>query len=444
MTASLTDTRSADCYRRALELIPGGVNSPVRAMHAIGREPIFIARGAGAELLDVDGNRFIDYVCSWGPLIHGHAHPHVLAAVTDAAARGTSFGAPTAAEAELACEVSKRMDGVEMLRMTSSGTEAAMTAVRLARAATGRETILKFAGAYHGHSDGLLAQAGSGLATQGLPASPGVPASTAASTVVVPWNDPDALIAASERHQLAAIIAEPLPANMGLVPADDGFLALLRQRADTSGALLILDEVISGFRVASGGAQELLGVSGDLIVLGKIIGGGLPAAGLAGRAELLRMLAPAGPVYHAGTLSGNPLAVAAGLATLELLDEAAYERLASITQRLADGLREAARASAEAGERGAGGYPIQIHSAPGLLTVFFSERPVRSFADAQACDLDAYAAWCRELLARGVYPPPSQFEAWFPSLAHTDGQLERTVEAAAAAFAALGPREARA
>jgi glutamate-1-semialdehyde 2,1-aminomutase len=444
VTASLTDTRSAELYRRALELIPGGVNSPVRALHAIGREPIFIARGAGAELFDVDGNRFIDYVCSWGPLIHGHAHPHVLAAIADAAARGTSFGAPTAAETELACEVTRRMDGVEMLRMASSGTEAAMTAVRLARAATGRETILKFAGAYHGHSDGLLAQAGSGLATQGLPASPGVPASAAATTVVVPWNDPDALIAASQRHQLAAIIAEPLPANMGLVPAADGFLALARERADATGALLILDEVISGFRVARGGAQELLGISGDLVVLGKIIGGGLPAAALGGRAELMRMLAPAGPVYHAGTLSGNPLAVAAGLATLELLDEPAYERLASITQRLADGLRQAAWASAEDRDGGrAGGYPIQIHSMPGLLTVFFSERPVRSFADAQACDLDAHAAWCRELLARGVYPPASQFEAWFPSLAHTDEQLERTVEAAAAAFAALGPAEAR-
>jgi glutamate-1-semialdehyde 2,1-aminomutase len=437
LTASLTDTRSAECYRRALELIPGGVNSPVRAMNAIGREPIFIARGAGAELFDVDGNRFIDYVCSWGPLIHGHAHPHVLAAVTDAAARGTSFGAPTAAEAELACEVARRMDGVEMLRMTSSGTEAAMTAVRLARAATGRETILKFAGAYHGHADSLLAQAGSGLATQGLPASPGVPASAAAATVVVPWNDPDALLAASERHELAAIIAEPLPANMGLVPADEGFLALLRQRADATGALLILDEVISGFRVARGGAQELLGVSGDLVVLGKIIGGGLPAAALAGRGELMRMLAPAGPVYQAGTLSGNPLAVAAGLATLELLDEAAYERLASLTQRLADGLRDAAaRAGAE---RDDGGHAVHVQSLPGLLTVFFSERPVRSFADAQACDLGTHAAWCRELLARGVYPPPSQFEAWFPSLAHTDEQLERTVEAAAAAFAALPP-----
>jgi glutamate-1-semialdehyde 2,1-aminomutase len=426
LTASLTDTRSAELYRRALELIPGGVNSPVRAMHAIGREPLFIARGEGAELTDVDGNRFVDYVCSWGPLIHGHAHPHVLAAIAAAAAGGTSFGAPTTGEVELAGEVARRMEGMEMLRMTSSGTEAAMTAVRIARAATGREHVLKFAGAYHGHSDGLLAQAGSGLATQGLPASPGVPASAAAGTIVTPWNDLDALLAATERHELAAILAEPLPANMGLVPPADGFLAFLRERADANGALLVLDEVISGFRVARGGAQELLGVQGDLVIMGKVIGGGLPAAAVGGRAELMRMLAPAGEVYQAGTLSGNPLAVAAGLATLELLDEPAYLRLGVVTERLADGLRAAA-----------GSYPVQVVSMPGLVTVFFSERPVSCFADAQACDLDAHAAWCRELLARGVYPPPSQFETWFPSLAHTAEQIERTLEAAAAAFARL-------
>jgi len=426
VAASLTDTRSAELYRRALEVIPGGVNSPVRAMRAIGREPLFIARGEGAELIDVDSNRFIDYVCSWGPLIHGHAHPHVLAAIVEAAANGTSFGAPTAGEVDLAGEVTRRMDSVEMLRMTSSGTEAAMTAVRIARAATGRETILKFAGAYHGHSDGLLAQAGSGLATAGLPASPGVPASAAANTIVTPWNDLDALIAATERHELAAIIAEPLPANMGLIAPADGFLAALRERAEANGALLILDEVISGFRVARGGAEELLGIHGDLVVLGKIIGGGLPAAEVGGRSELMRMLAPSGEVYQAGTLSGNPLAVAAGLATLELLDEPAYLRLAGVTERLADGLRAAA-----------GSYPVQITSMPGLVSTFFSERPVSSFADAQACDVDAHAAWCRELLARGVYPPPSQFEAWFPSLAHTTEQIERTAEAAAAAFAGL-------
>ncbi len=434
MTASLKDTRSTELYRRALEVIPGAVNSPVRAMRSIGRDPIFIARGEGAELIDVDANRFVDYVCSWGPLIHGHAHPQIVAAIAEAAARGTSFGAPTPGEVELASEVARRIDSVELLRMTSSGTEAAMTAIRLARAATGREPILKFAGAYHGHADGLLAQAGSGLATQGLPASPGVPASAAAATIVVPWNDSDALVAATERHQLAAIIAEPLPANMGVVAPDIGFLALLRERADATGALLVLDEVISGFRVARGGAQELLGLNGDLVVLGKIIGGGLPAAAVGGRGELMRMLAPSGEVYQAGTLSGNPVAVAAGLATLELLDEPAYLRLAAITERLADGLREAAADRSP--------YPVQVATVPGLITVFFSEEPVASFADAQNCDLDAYAAWCRELLARGVYPPASQFEAWFPSLAHTQAQIERTVEAAAAAFACLAQQPA--
>jgi glutamate-1-semialdehyde 2,1-aminomutase len=432
VTASLTDTRSAYYYRRALELMPGGVNSPVRAMRAIGRDPLFITRGEGAELLDVDGNRYVDYVCSWGPLIHGHAHPRVLAAVAEAAARGTSFGAPTVAEVELAAELARRMEGVEMVRMTSSGTEAAMTAVRLARAASGRELVLKFAGAYHGHVDGLLADAGSGLATQGLPASPGVPASAAAGTVVVPWNDREALLAATERHELAAILAEPIPANMGLVPAQAGFLELLRERADANGALLVLDEVISGFRVARGGAQELLGVRADLTILGKVIGGGLPAAAVGGRAELMRALAPSGAVYQAGTLSGNPLACAAGLATLELLDDAAYVRLASITERLAAGLREAAA-----------GYPVQVVSAPGLVTVFFSERAVNDFEGARACDLEAYAAWCRELLSRGVYPPPSQFEAWFPSLAHSEENLQRTLEAAAAAFARVAGSGAR-
>ena len=424
--ASLTDTRSAEYYRRASKLLAGAVNSPVRAMRAIGRDPIFIERGAGADLFDVDGNRYVDYVCSWGPLIHGHAHPEVLAAIHAAAERGTSFGAPTVGEIELAEEVARRMPAVDMLRMTSSGTEATMTALRIARAATGRERIVKFAGAYHGHVDGLLAQAGSGLATQGIPASPGVSAAVAKDTVVVPWNDPEALVQAVRRQAPAAIIAEPLPANMGLVPPRPGFLELLREQADESGALLVLDEVISGFRVARGGAQELTGVHGDLVVIGKIIGGGLPAAAVGGRAELLELLAPAGEVYQAGTLSGNPLAVAAGLATLQLLDEAAYMRLAGITEQLARGLREAA------GERS-----VQVVSMPGLLTVFFGERPPQSLADVEACDLQAHAAWCRGLLSRGVYPPPSQFEAWFPSLAHTPEHIERTLAAAEAAFREL-------
>jgi glutamate-1-semialdehyde 2,1-aminomutase len=430
VTTSPASLRSAELYQRALRVLPGGVNSPVRAMRAIGRDPVFVARGAGAELFDVDGNRYIDYVCSWGPLIHGHAHPAVIAAVTAAAARGTSFGAPTPGEVELAEEVTRRMPAVDMLRMTSSGTEATMTAVRLARAATGRDRIVKFAGAYHGHVDGLLAQAGSGLATQGIPSSPGVPAGATGATVVVPWNDPQALVEAVARHEPAAILAEPIPANMGLVPAHDDFLTLLREQADASGALLVLDEVISGFRVARGGAQELIGVQGDLTIMGKVLGGGLPAAAVGGGTELMELLAPAGEVYQAGTLSGNPLAVAAGLATLALLDEQAYLRLAAITEQLAAGLREASNARPP-------GRSVQVASLPGLLTMFFSERPVSDLDGAQACDLEAHAAWCKGLLARGVYPPASQFEAWFPSLVHTPEHIERTVEAAAGAFKEL-------
>ena len=422
---SLRDTRSAELYRRATTYLPGGVNSPVRAMRAIGRDPIFVERADGAELHDVDGNRYVDWVCSWGPLIHGHAHPEVVAAVVAAAQRGTTFGAPTAGEVDLAEEVSRRVPGVEMLRMTSSGTEATMSAIRLARAVTGREKILKFAGAYHGHVDGLLAEAGSGLATQGIPASPGVPGAATRATVVVPFNDPDALVEATASHDFAAILAEPYPANMGLVAPADGYLQLLRDRASKTGALLVFDEVITGFRVARGGAQELTGVTPDLTIMGKVIGGGLPAAAFGGPRELMERIAPAGDVYQAGTLSGNPLAVAAGLATLALLDgERAYLRLAATTEALAAGLTEAA-----------GDRPIRIATAPGLLTVFFSAQPVRDYAGAQACDHDAYAAWCRALLARGVYAPPSQFEAWFPSLAHTPEHVARTVEAAAAAFA---------
>ena len=359
----------------------------------------------------------------------GHSHPLVVGAVAAAAAQGMTFGAPTPGEVELAADVAARMSAVEMLRMTSSGTEATMTALRLARAATGREKILKFAGAYHGHVDGLLAEAGSGLATQGVPASPGVPAAAAAATIIVPWNDPDAVRAAVAEHELAAIIAEPFPANMGLVPPEPGFLELLRELSRESGALLILDEVISGFRVAPGGAQELTGVSADLVLMGKVLGGGLPAGAVGGRRDLMERLAPAGDVYQAGTLSGNPLAVAAGRATLAELDDEAYIRLASITEQLADGLRDAGA-----------GHAIQVASAPGLLTVFFSDGPVRDYADARACDLEAYAAWCRGLLARGVYPPASQFEAWFPSLAHGPSHIELTLEAAAAAFADLPAR----
>ncbi len=426
MGVSLRDTRSEELYSRAVQYLPGGVNSPVRAMGSIGRDPIFIERGAGAEITDVDGNTYVDYVCSWGPLILGHANPAVVAAIDEVAADGTTFGAPTALEVDLAEEVSRRVPGIEMLRMTSSGTEAAMSAIRLARAATGRTTLLKFAGAYHGHLDGLLAQAGSGMATQSLPTSPGVPEAATAATVVVPWNDPDAVREAVAANELAAILVEPYPANMGLVPPREGFLELLRELADESGALLVFDEVISGFRVAPGGVQELAGVIPDLTVVGKILGGGLPAAAYGGSRELMELVAPAGDVYQAGTLSGNPLAVAAGLATLRQLDEAAYARLASTTETLADGLREAA-ASAD--------VPVEVVEVTGLVTVFFSDRPVTDYAGAQACDTERHGAWCRELLARGVYPPPSQFEAWFPSIVHDSGQLDLTIEAAGAAFA---------
>jgi glutamate-1-semialdehyde 2,1-aminomutase len=430
VTVSLRDARSAELYARAVTFLPGGVNSPVRAMGSIGRDPLFMRRGAGGEIFDVDENPYIDWVCSWGPLICGHAHPDIVAAVTDAAGNGTSFGAPTAGEVDLAEEVCRRVPGVEMLRMTSSGTEASMSAIRLARAATGRTKLLKFAGAYHGHVDGLLADAGSGLATQGIPASPGVPAEVAASTIVVPWNDPDALVAATQAHEFAALLAEPFPANMGLVPPAAGFLELLRERADETGALLIFDEVISGFRVSRGGVQELAGVIPDLTVMGKVIGGGLPAAAYGASRALMERIAPAGDVYQAGTLSGNPLAVAAGLATLALLDgESPYLELAATTRALADGLAEAARS--------AGYDDVQIVSTTGLLTLFFSAGPVTDYAGAQACDRDAYATWCRGLLARGVYAPASQFEAWFPSLAHTAEHIERTVAAAAAAFAEI-------
>ncbi len=425
----MNTTRSELLYQRALKRLPGGVNSPVRAMRSIGlAHPLFIASGNGSRIRDVDGNEYVDYVCSWGPLILGHAHPSVVEAITRAARDGTSFGAPTAGEVELAEQIADRFASIEMVRMTSSGTEATMSALRLARAVTGRSRVLKFAGAYHGHVDGLLAEAGSGLATQSIPASPGVPEVAAAQTVIAPFNDFARLWELIEDPDLAAIIAEPIPANMGLVPPADGFLELLREAADQNGALLIFDEVISGFRVARGGAQERYGVTPDLTVLGKIVGGGLPAAAYGGRAETMERIAPAGDVYQAGTLSGNPLAVAAGLATLAQLDEPAYERLGQTTELLATGLRAAAAAAA---------VDVQVQSLPGLMTVFFTGEAVHDFAGAQVCDTEAYGAWCRELLARGVYPPPSQFEAWFPSLAHSAGDIELTIESAAGAFQAL-------
>jgi glutamate-1-semialdehyde 2,1-aminomutase len=409
--------------------MPGGVNSPVRAMRSIGRDhPIYIERGEGFELIDADGHRYVDWVCSWGPLILGHAHPRVVAAVSDAAERGTSYGAPTEAEVELAAEVCARIPSVEMVRLVNSGTEATMSAVRLARAVTGRDKVVKFAGAYHGHVDGLLADAGSGLATQGIPASPGVTEAAAADTVVAPWNDAAAVDAALEGDDVAALLCEPVAANMGVVPPADGFLEHLRERTAATGTLLIFDEVITGFRVSRGGAQAAFDIDPDLTIMGKVLGGGLPLAAYGGRRELMERVAPAGDVYQAGTLSGNPLAVAAGLATLAELDREAYDRLRTLTTKLAAGLRDAA-----------GDRPVQIVSVPGLVTPFFSEEPVRDFAGASACDLDAYGTFCRAMLERGIYSPPSQFEGWFVSLAHDDAAVERTTGAAAEAFAeALG------
>jgi glutamate-1-semialdehyde 2,1-aminomutase len=392
-------------------------------MGSIGRDPLFIDRGEGPYIWDVDGNRYVDWVSSWGPLILGHADPLVVEAIRTAAGRGTSYGAPTAGEVELATEVADRFASVEMIRMTSSGTEATMSALRLARAVTGRTTILKFAGAYHGHVDGLLAEGGSGLATAGVPASPGVTEAQASDTVIVPWNNADAVGEAISRGRPAAVIAEPIPANMGVVPPDQGFLEMLREVTAEVGSLLILDEVISGFRVARGGAQELLGVDADLTLMGKVLGGGLPAAAYGGSRELMERIAPAGDVYQAGTLSGNPLAVAAGLATLRKLDGAAYVGIESVTTQLATGLR-----------RAAGDRPVQVASVPGLITVFFSAVPVRDFAGATACDVKAYARFCRAMLERGVYPPASQFEAWFPSLVHDEESIERTLAAAGEAF----------
>ena len=420
---------NSELFERARRVMPGGVNSPVRAMEQVGLDPVFIEAADGAEVIDRDGRRYLDWVGSWGPMILGHTDPEVLEAIDAAAARGTSFGAATEAEVELGEEVAARMPSVEMIRMTSSGTEAAMTAARLARAATGREVLVKFAGAYHGHSDGLLAEAGSGVATHGIPSGPGIPAAQAAGTVVVPWNDREAITEALDRHDVAAVFAEPVAANMGVVPPDDGYLDFLRESTTRAGSLLVFDEVITGFRVARGGAQELYGVNPDLTVMGKIIGGGLPAAAVGGPRDLMERLAPAGDVYQAGTLSGNPLAVAAGLTTLRRLDQDAYARIGALTDRLTTGLRELAEE-----------HNLNVASAPGLVTLFFSALPVRNFEDAKATDRERHAAFFRGMLERGIWLPPSQFEAWFVSLAQDEIAVDRTLMAAAEALAATDPR----
>jgi len=416
----------SDLYRRALARIPGGVNSPVRAFGGVGGEPFFVSRAEGAHLYDTDGRPYIDYVQSWGASILGHAHPAVVDAVTAAAARGTSYGAPTEAEVRLAEEVCARVPSVERLRLVSSGTEATMTAIRLARGFTGREIIVKFAGCYHGHADALLAAGGSGLATFGLPGSAGVPESAVATTVVVPFNDDLAVEKAFARHgpRLAAVIVEAVPANMGLILPADGFLAGLRRRCDEAGALLVVDEVITGFRLGDQGAQGRYGVSPDLSCFGKVLGGGLPLAALGGRAEVMDHLAPTGPVYQAGTLSGNPLATAAGLAVLARLDAGAYAALEAKAETLAGGLRQAMAAA---------GLPAQVPRVGPLVGLFFAAEPVTDYETAKRANTKRYARFFHALLERGVYFAPSAFETLFPSLAHSDADLGATATAAAEA-----------
>lgn len=423
--------RSATLFARARKVIPGGVNSPVRACRAVGMDPLFIQRAEGARVFDADGNSFIDYVGSWGPMILGHRHPQVVSAVEKVLARGTSFGAPTDLEVELAEAIIAAVPSVEIVRMVNSGTEATMSAVRLARGVTGRDLVVKFEGCYHGHGDSFLVEAGSGVATLGIPGSPGVPEACAQATVSVPYNDQERIreVFSEKGEAVAAVIVEPVAGNMGLVVPQEGFLETLRGLTEKWGALLIFDEVMTGFRVAYGGAQSLFGITPDLTCLGKVIGGGLPVGAYGGRAEIMKNVAPEGPVYQAGTLSGNPVAMAAGMATLRCLREPGfYEALEARSAALAEGLQAAADRA---------GVPVVTSRVGSMLGLFFTDRPVLNFSDARKCDTERFARYYRAMLEEGFYLAPSQYEASFVSGAHSDEDIRQTVEAAGRVFEAL-------
>lgn len=424
-------SKSQALFAEAQRYTPGGVNSPVRAFKSVGGNPPFVTRGKGSKITDADGRTYVDYVCSWGPLILGHAHPEVMAALQETAARGTSFGAPTALEVQLARMLVEAVPSLELVRLVNSGTEAVSSALRLARAFTGRDRIVKFAGCYHGHVDSLLIKAGSGVSTLGLPDSPGVTVGTAQDTLILPYNDPESVKDIFSRlgHEIAAVIVEPVAGNMGVVLPLPGFLEQLREITSQHGALLIFDEIITGFRLGYGGAQERFNVIPDLTTLGKIIGGGLPVGAYGGRKDIMEMIAPSGPVYQAGTLSGNPLAVQAGITTLEILSRpGTYQQLERVSARLQEELKGLAASA---------GVPVNVQGLGSLFTIFFNSQPVINFAGAMECNQESFRRFFSVLLENGIYIAPSPFEAWFVSLVHADEDLDQTLVAAEKAFAAI-------